>query len=60
MEELHALVAASFARYGIESPADISAAPAVSPSTTQAGSPIEPTALPEHTYRRQPEPGLAT
>jgi len=58
MEDLIELVAASFVRHGIESP-DPDAS-AVSPSATQAASPIEPSALPEHSYRKKPEAGLAT
>ena len=61
MEDLIELVAASFIRHGIESPvADASVPPAVSPNPTQAASPIEPTALLEHSYRKKPEAGLAT
>ncbi len=61
MEGLIELVAASFIRHGIESPvADASVPPAGPPSAIQAASPIEPTALPEHSYRKKPEAGLAT
>ena len=60
MEGLIELVAASFVRHGIESPAADIPAPAVSPNPTQAASPIEPAALPEHSYRKKPEAGLAT
>ena len=61
MEGLIELVAASFVRHGIELPvADASISTAVPPNPTQAALPIEPTALPEHTYRKKPEAGLAT
>lgn len=60
MEDLIELVAASFVRHGIESPAAVSPATAIPPSATQAASPIEPAALPEHSYRKKPESGLAT
>ena len=55
MEDLIALVAASFARYGIECPADdgkVVEKPASSPV------PADPPALPEHNFRKglQPDP----
>ena len=52
MEALIALVAASFARHGIESPGDLQLA---RPNSVQTVHPAEPTrtsALPEHNYRK--------
>jgi hypothetical protein len=65
MEDLMELVAASFVRLGIECPADGSTAvgPAGSPIEVlpvPANSQVDPAALPEHSYRKKPEPGLAT
>jgi hypothetical protein len=52
MEELIALVAASFARHGIEcTPRNPNVAP-VSPLSDQAPQPAEPIALPEHNFRK--------
>jgi hypothetical protein len=56
MEDLIELVAASFVRHGIECPASDSLAEQV----TEAMSQINPAALPEHSYRKKPEAGLAT
>ncbi len=55
MEDLIALVAASFARYGIECPADdgkVVEKPVSSPV------PADPPALPDHNFRKglQPDP----
>jgi hypothetical protein len=49
MEGLIQLVAASFIRHGIESPAEADSlfSPAIRPAE-----PILPTALPEHNYRK--------
>lgn len=65
MEDLIELVAASFARHGIECPASDSktawgnrATPAAPIQT--ANSQIDPAALPEHSYRKKPEASLAT
>lgn len=55
MEDLIQLVAATFVRYGIESPAQ-DASPA-SPATRPT-EPALPTALPEHNYRKQAEPAV--
>ncbi len=57
MEGLIELVAASFARHGIECPADLQLAQSMSaqPKPTQAACSVEPpftTALPEHNYRK--------
>jgi hypothetical protein len=58
MEDLMELVAASFARHGIECPVGDSRSVerrATSPVPVMAavlGSPIEPTALPDHNYRK--------
>jgi hypothetical protein len=61
MEGLIELVAASFARHGIESPAaDLSASrPSSAPGILQAVPSIEPAALPEHSFRKKPDTGLA-
>jgi hypothetical protein len=56
MEDLIELVAASFVRHGIECPTGDSPAEQV----TEAMSQIDPAALPEHSYRKKPEAGLAT
>jgi hypothetical protein len=55
MEGLIQLVAATFIRHGIESPAagDLLASPAIPPAE-----PILPTALPEHNYRRSIQSGI--
>jgi len=51
MEGLIELVAASFARHGIECPDGVApASPRVRPAD-----PIPPTALPEHSYRKKSE-----
>ncbi len=50
MEDLMQLVAASFIRHGIESPAR-DASPAQ--PTTRPTEPILPTELPDHNYRKQ-------
>jgi hypothetical protein len=53
MEELIALVAASFARHGIEcTPRDASSESPAGPLNGQAMQPAEPTALPEHNFRK--------
>ncbi len=56
MEGLIELVAASFARHGIECPADLQLARPMSaqPKPTQAACSVEPafSALPEHNYRK--------
>jgi hypothetical protein len=62
MDDLIELVAASFVRHGIECPpADSNtvgqATPVAAPIATSA---IEPAALPEHSYRKKPDAGLAT
>ncbi|MFY9676193.1 MAG: hypothetical protein WB817_01040 [Terriglobales bacterium] len=60
MEALIELVAASFIRHGIESPVANSPASQSSPAgPIQATSPIDPSALPEHSYRKKPEAELA-
>lgn len=63
MEDLIELVAASLARNGIECPAVDSktvwgktATPAAVIETAQ----VDPAVLPEHSYRKKPEPGLVT
>jgi hypothetical protein len=60
MEGLIELVAASFVRHGIECPAvDSQLARPVSTKTVQAIRPAEPTlttALPDHNYRKSPQP----
>ena len=60
MEGLIELVAASFARHGIECPADLELAPSISaqPKPAQAARSVEPpfaTVLPEHNYRKGPQ-----
>lgn len=62
MEDLIELVAASFARHGIECPAGDSTLPFVQPASPipTAASQIEATALPEHSFRKKPELGPAT
>ena len=65
MEDLMELVAASFVRHGIECPpGELSTVgPAASPSQelpVPALSQVDPAALPEHSYRKKPEAGLAT
>jgi hypothetical protein len=53
MEELIALVAASFARHGIEcTPRDASSEPHAGPRDGHASQPAEPTALREHNFRK--------
>ena len=55
MEGLIELVAASFARHGIECPADVSPAGPVPTQPAQATRPAEPlltAALPEHNFRK--------
>ncbi len=54
MERLIELVAASFARHGIECPPDLQLA---QPTPAQAARPVEPafSALPEHNYRKGPQ-----
>jgi hypothetical protein len=52
MEELIALVAASFARHGIECKPQNPNADHVSLLTDQAAQPAEPTALLEHNFRK--------
>ncbi len=63
MESLIKLVAASFARHGIECPADPQLAQPMSaqPAPAQAARPVEPafSALPEHNYRKGPQTDLA-
>lgn len=62
MEGLIELVAASFARHGIECPAgdlQLAQAKSVQPKQAQAMRPPEPTlttALPEHNYRTRSKP----
>jgi hypothetical protein len=63
MDELIELVAASFVRHGIECPpADSKTVGQATPvaAIPTATSPIEPAALPEHSYRKKPDVGLAT
>jgi hypothetical protein len=53
MEDLIELVAASFARHGIESPAgDPQQARPISVQTVRPAEPTLTTALPEHNYRK--------
>jgi hypothetical protein len=52
MEELIALVAASFARHGIECTPRNPNVDHVSPLNDPAAQPIEPTALMEHNFRK--------
>ena len=53
MEGLIELVAASFARHGIECPVgDSQLARSVQTKSAQPIRPAEPTALPEHNYRK--------
>lgn len=59
MEGLIELVAASFVRHGIESPADSTAVSAPPAATADAISQILPTALPEHSYRKKPDADFA-
>jgi hypothetical protein len=62
MEGLIELVAASFARHGIECPAgdlQLAQTKSVQPKQAQAMRPPEPnltTALPEHNYRKRSQP----
>ena len=49
MEGLIQLVAASFIRHGIESPAE---ADSLTPQAIRPAEPTLPTALPEHNYRK--------
>jgi hypothetical protein len=51
MEDLMELVAAHFARHGIE--CDSHSAGPVQPKAALAVHPAEPTALPEHNYRKR-------
>jgi len=51
MEDLMELVAAHFVRHGIE--CDSPLAGPVQPKTAQAVHAVEPTALPEHNYRKR-------
>jgi hypothetical protein len=51
MEDLMELVAASFARHGIE--CDSPLAGSVQPRTAQAAHAPEPSTLPEHNYRKR-------
>jgi hypothetical protein len=62
MEDLIELVAASFARYGIECPAsDLRTVPGNPAAAIEtANSQVAPTALPEHSYRKKPDASLAT
>ena len=65
MEDLIELVAASFARYGIECPASdlrtVPGNPAASAAAIEtANSQVAATALPEHSYRKKPDASLAT
>ncbi|MGA9352299.1 MAG: hypothetical protein WBV46_01325 [Terriglobales bacterium] len=63
MDELIEIVAASFVRHGIECPAaDSTSVGQATPvaAIPNATSPIEPAALPEHSYRKKPDAGLAT
>lgn len=65
MEALIELVAASFVRHGIECPAGESSAVGLAASPLQAlpvsaMSQVDAAALPEHSYRKKPEAGLAT
>jgi len=54
MESLIELVAASFARHGIECPAaDSQWARPLPTKSPQASCPAEPSALPEHNYRQR-------
>jgi hypothetical protein len=55
MEGLIELVAASFVRHGIESPAGDPNAPRIRPTE-----PTPPAALPEHSFREKPEGDVAT
>jgi len=62
MESLIELVAASFARHGIECPGADSqlvwgraTSPVQAHALAQITRPAEPTALPEHNYRRSPQ-----
>jgi hypothetical protein len=63
MEGLIELVAASFTRHGIESPAaDPKAAELTAAQPFHAApamSQIEPSALPEHSYRKKPDGDFA-
>jgi len=59
MEGLIELVAASFVRHGIECPADSSASLPSSAPGIPAAPPIEPTTLPEHSFRKKPDLDLA-
>jgi hypothetical protein len=57
MEGLIAIVAASFARHGIDCP-DAASRPverAMVPTPASTTMPAEPTALPEHSFRRKSE-----
>lgn len=56
MEGLIELVAASLVRHGIECPAGDSNAA----QWTRPTEPISPTVLPDHSFRKKPEAGLAT
>ena len=65
MEDLIELVAASFVRHGIECPAgdlpsDDSPTEGLPGMPVEVMSQINPAALPEHSYRKKPEAGLAT
>jgi hypothetical protein len=63
MHELIELVAATFVRHGIECPAaDSNTVGQATPlaAIPTATSPVEPAALPEHSYRKKPHASLAT
>ena len=73
MEDLIELVAASFVRHGIECPAVDSKTDSRTDSGTVWGNPaspaaaiqtansqVDPAALPEHSFRKKPQAGLAT
>jgi len=62
MEGLIELVAASFLRHGLESPAADAktvAAQSAAPGPTHGASAIEPAAFPEHSFRKKPEADFA-
>jgi hypothetical protein len=60
MEGLIELVAASFARHGIECPSPMERRASTPVQTEkQTGTAAEPTALPDHNYRKESQPDPA-